>query len=90
MRSLHRAFVKKDRKSVGYQWISPAADVDGEGEDVRDSLAVVTRMAEESILAPHVGRVLPFERAPDAFTLDPEMKRSMLSLGGTAVVRIVD
>lgn len=90
MRSLRRAFVKKDHKSVGYQWVSPAADVDSEGEDVRDSLAAVVRLAEDGVVTPYVGSVLPFERAPDAFTIHAESQRSMLSLGGTAVVRIVE
>lgn len=54
MRSLRRAFVKKDHKSVGYQWISPAADVDSGGEDLRDSLAAVVRLASEGVMLPYV------------------------------------
>ena len=106
MRSLRRAFVKKDHKSIGYQWVSPAADVDSGGEDVRDSLAAVVRLAVDGMLLPYVGeaegdvagrgeggesaRILPFERAPEAFGVDPATKRCMLSRGGTAVVRIVE
>lgn len=104
MRSLRRAFVKMDRKSVGYQWVSPAADVDSGGEGVRDSLAAVVRLAMEGVVLPYVGaeadvgdatgkekaRVLPFERAMEAFEVDPDTKRCMLSRGATAVVRIVE
>jgi hypothetical protein len=101
MRSLRRAFVKKDHKSVGYQWVSPAADVDSGGEDVRDTLAAVVRLAVEGVVIPYAGeaagegksegtKTFPFERAPEAFEVDPVMERCMLSRGGTAVVRIVD
>ena len=108
MRSLRRAFVKKDHKSIGYQWVSPVADVDSGGEDVRDSLSAIVRLAVEGVVLPYVGdiegeandaagrgeegkaRVLPFERAPDAFEVDPVTKRCMLSRGVTAVVRVIE
>ncbi|KAF8525289.1 hypothetical protein JB92DRAFT_3140322 [Gautieria morchelliformis] len=101
MRSLRRAFVKKGHKSVGYQWVSPAADVDSGGEDVRDTLAAVVRLAVEGVVIPYAGEVagegkseaaktFPFERAPEAFKVDPVMECCMLSRGGTAVVRIID
>jgi len=50
MRSLRRAFLKQ----AGYQWVTPAADVDASGEDVRDSLAAVGRLAEEGMLRPFI------------------------------------
>ncbi|KAF8592745.1 hypothetical protein K439DRAFT_1504853 [Ramaria rubella] len=100
MRSLRRAFVKKDRKSVGYQWVSPAADVDSGGEDVCHSLAAVARLATEGVLVPYAngtdaedesgGYALPFELASEAFEVDAATGRCMLSRGGTAVIRIVD
>ncbi|EJD53486.1 hypothetical protein AURDEDRAFT_179950 [Auricularia subglabra TFB-10046 SS5] len=43
---------KKVRKRLGYQWISPAADVNADGEDVRDTLAEVARLAQAGILRP--------------------------------------
>lgn len=110
MRSLRRAFVKKDHKSIGYQWVSPAADVDSGGEDVRDSLAAVVRLAVDGVMRPYTcegegemrsnsvggdeggerARVLPFEKAPEAFEVDPHTGHSMLFRGGTAVVCIVE
>ncbi|KAF8514823.1 hypothetical protein BU17DRAFT_31635, partial [Hysterangium stoloniferum] len=57
MRSLRRAFLKQ----AGYQWVTPAADVDASGEDIRDSLAAVGGLAEEGVLRPFVweGQILP-------------------------------
>lgn len=84
LRSIRRAF--RSRKSVGYTWVSPAADVDHSGEDVRDSLVEVARRASEGELVPHVefDRCLPFERTPELFA------RGVLGDGRTGVVRIVD
>ncbi|KAH9894116.1 hypothetical protein C8Q73DRAFT_647191 [Cubamyces lactineus] len=45
----------KTKRIVGYAWVSVAADVDFEGEDVRDSLGAVVRMAEDGWLRPWVG-----------------------------------
>ncbi|KAI8984976.1 hypothetical protein BD414DRAFT_529595 [Trametes punicea] len=45
----------KSKRIVGYAWVSVAADVDFEGEDVRDSLGAVVRMAEDGWLRPWVG-----------------------------------
>ncbi|KAL7282021.1 LOW QUALITY PROTEIN: hypothetical protein ACG7TL_003488 [Trametes sanguinea] len=47
----------KTKRIVGYAWVSVAADVDFEGEDVRDSLGAVVRMAEDGWLRPWVGGV---------------------------------
>ncbi|KAI0366431.1 hypothetical protein BV20DRAFT_1038386 [Pilatotrama ljubarskyi] len=49
------AGAQKAKRVVGYAWVSVAADVDFEGEDVRDSLSAVVRMAEEGWLRPWVG-----------------------------------
>ncbi|KAL1939747.1 hypothetical protein VTO73DRAFT_9780 [Trametes versicolor] len=45
----------KSKRIVGYAWVSVAADVDFEGEDIRDSLGAVVRMAENGWLRPWVG-----------------------------------
>lgn len=45
----------KTKRIVGYAWVSVAADVNFEGEDVRDSLGAVVRMAEDGWLRPWVG-----------------------------------
>ena len=49
---------------VGYSWIGPAVDVDHDGEDVRDTLKIVTDLALRGICIPTVEKVVPFERAP--------------------------
>ena len=87
-RSLRRAFVKKDHKAIGYSWVSPIADVDMDGEDIRDSLLAITKLASEGAIVPWVeaSRCLAFERAPSAFNRE----KGMLSCGRTAVVRIID
>ncbi len=78
---------------VGYAWVSCTADVDFQGGDVRDALAELLDMP--ALQHPPLdtlmglggeygaGRVLPFERAPEAFD------GSMLEGGGTAVIRVV-
>lgn len=91
MRSLRRAFVKKEHKAIGYAWVSPAADVDNDGEDIRDSLNVIARLAVDGVLRPWVdsSQVVPFERAPTLFSHEVK-ENTMLSEGRTAVVRIID
>jgi hypothetical protein len=65
LHALRRAFVKKDKKAISYIHLMPGGgDIDVSGQDSRDIL-------EESIMGhyqPKVGMVVPFERAPDAFT----------------------
>ncbi|KLO08269.1 hypothetical protein SCHPADRAFT_922652 [Schizopora paradoxa] len=89
LRSIRRAFVKKDNKAIGYVWISPALDVDNDGEDIRDSLAAVAKLAEHRVLSPWVesARTVHFERTPSLFSSG---SRDALAQGRTAVVRIVD
>ncbi|KAI9448349.1 hypothetical protein H4582DRAFT_82192 [Lactarius indigo] len=80
-------------RTVGYAWVSCIADVDFEGGDVRDALAALLAMPAlqhpplEALMGLGgeygAGRVLPFERASEAFG------GAMLEGGGTAVIRIV-
>jgi alcohol dehydrogenase-like protein len=80
-------------RTVNYTWVSCLADVDFEGGDVRDALATLLTMHALQNLSPDAllglggeygaGRVLPFERAPEAFG------GSVLEGGGTAVIRVV-
>lgn len=88
MRSLRRTFVKKDRKAIGYAWVSPVADLDGDGEDVRDSLVTVIKLADEHILNPLVNPkgYFSFERAPMVFS---NTNSGLLSEGRTAVIKII-
>ena len=80
-------------RTVGYAWVSCTADVDFQGGDVRDALDAL--LAMPTLQHPPLdalmglggeygaGRVLPFERAPEAFG------GAMLEGGGTAVIRVV-
>ena len=80
-------------RTVGYAWVSCTADVDFQGGDVRDALAALLAMPVLQYPPPDAlmglggeygaGRVLPFERAPEAFG------GAMLEGGGTAVIRVV-
>jgi len=84
LRSIRRAIAKTDRKSLSYQWVSPVAELDHEGEDVRDSLAAV---AKGKFLPLIETAPLSFEKAPEAFVIDTK-GRSLLSFGCTVVVRV--
>jgi len=80
-------------RTVNYTWVSCLADVDFEGGDVRDAFATLLTMHTLQNLSPDAllglggeygaGRVLPFERAPEAFG------GSVLEGGGTVVIRVV-
>lgn len=85
------------KRSVGYTWVSVDADVDYEGEDVRDALGSVVGMVEEGWIRPWIGddgqpehrRVLPFDQAPEAFRRDSKGPVGLLQHGGTCVVKVV-
>jgi len=84
---------KSSARAVAYSWVSCLADVDSEGGDVRDALAALLAMPALQYPSPDMllglggeygaGRVLPFERAPEAF------ESHALEAGGTAVIRVV-
>lgn len=92
---------KAPKRTVNYAWVSVAADVDYEGEDVRDSLGAVVRMVEEGWIKPWVGdgvdedgagaggKSVPFDKAPEVFRRGAEGPVGLLKDGGTCVVRIV-
>lgn len=100
-RSLARAWARRD-KGLGYQWVSPASDLDHEGEDVRHSLNAVAEAAAHAAyggplnsgedviegLLPRVACSFPLDRAQEAFAVD-EDGRGPLVRGGTVVVRIL-
>nr|VWO99334.1 Septin-type G domain-containing protein [Ganoderma boninense] len=96
---LTRGVSKREKRLVGYAWVSVAADVDMEGEDVRDSLAAVVRMAESGWLRPpcvdaegesqEPGKIVPFEKAPEVFRRGIIGPLGVLADGGTCAVRIV-
>ncbi|GJJ07239.1 hypothetical protein Clacol_001439 [Clathrus columnatus] len=54
LRSLRFSLLKKNKKNIGYVWISPCADVDPSGEDIRDSLASVIILANNGVFKPCV------------------------------------
>lgn len=89
---------KAPKRTVNYAWVSVAADVDFEGEDVRDSLGAVVRMVEEGWIKPWTGdeqdgtgarKSVPFDKAPEVFRRGAEGPVGLLKDGGTCVVRIV-
>lgn len=45
---------KKVKKRLGYLFVSPAAVVDAEGEDVRHTLGEVARLAQSGVLRPSI------------------------------------
>ncbi|CCM03994.1 uncharacterized protein FIBRA_06150 [Fibroporia radiculosa] len=86
---------KKTKRTVGYAWVSVAADVDDEGEDVRDALGTVVEMVEDGTIRPWMGhdddgeeRSFPLESAPEVFRRDANGPKGVLVDGGTCVVRI--
>lgn len=79
-RSLRRAFFKKDRKNIGYEWVG----VDT-GEDCKEALEAVKRAAESGDICPRLRSVLPFADAPRAF--DPTT-RNVKDEPGAIVVRV--
>ena len=89
MRSLRRTFVKKDHKAIGYAWVSPVADLDGDGQDVRDTLMAVIKLAESYIIQPLSSpeECFSFERAPMIFSSSSQ--GSIISEGRTAIVKII-
>ena len=96
---LSRGASKREKRLVGYAWVSVAADVDMEGEDVRDSLAAVVRMAENGWLRPscvdgegeleEAGKIVLFEKAAEVFRRGIVGPLGVLADGGTCTVRIV-
>ena len=84
--------MKKNRKSIGYNWVSVAADIDCEGDDIRDTLNAVVKLAVDGAIVPHVpaNPPLPFERAPEVFHGSTMGERTVLSAGRTAVIRVQD
>lgn len=88
---------KTQKRTVSYAWVSVAADVDFEGEDIRDSLGAVVSMVEEGAIRPWVGdghdleapRVVPFDKSPEVFRRDGDGPVGQLKDGGTCVVRVV-
>ncbi len=85
LRSLRNTHNHEGSK-VGYAWVSIAQDVDWEGEDVRDSIGAVLRLAINEGIKPFVGgdaRTVPFERTPNVFSA------GFFNSGSTVVVKVV-
>lgn len=78
LRSLRRAFVKKDRKSIGYEWVGMDGNI-----DVRLALEAVRSIAQKGIIRPRIQSVLSLEEAPRVFDADPTGEEP-----GIAVIRI--
>lgn len=80
-RSMRRAM----NAACGYAWISVAADIDGEGSDVRDALAGVVNWVEQTR-----GQVKPYVEEPESRSSTPGVEdsaeRGMISSMGRVVV----
>ena len=91
MRSLKLAFKRNDNRSIGYEWVSPSAEVDHEGRDIQASLAATCTLATEGYVRPRISPHLavPFERAPDLLNgyRRDGLAAELLS-GAVAVVRL--
>ncbi|KAE8212774.1 hypothetical protein CF327_g3636 [Tilletia walkeri] len=80
MRSLRRAFFKKDKKNIGYEWIGNLT-----AEDCREALESVKVAAERGDICPRLSSILPFEDGVRAF--DPVL-RGVDQEPGAVVVRV--
>ncbi len=69
-RSLIHAFKSSGGKNINYEWISPVVDLDRDGDNIRDTLEEVGRLAEEGVIYPPILRSIAFERGMDAFNED--------------------
>lgn len=81
------------KRMVSYAWVSVTADVDFEGEDIRDSLGAVVGMVEEGWIRPWIGdsaeKVVPFEKSPSVFRRNAAGPVGLMKDGGTCSVKIV-
>ncbi|KAK0550324.1 hypothetical protein OC846_003709 [Tilletia horrida] len=80
MRSLRRAFFKKDKKNIGYEWVGNITV-----EDCKEALESVKAAAERGDICPRLSSILPFEDATRAF--DPVL-RGVDQEPGAVVVRV--
>ncbi|KAL4241325.1 hypothetical protein ABKN59_000082 [Abortiporus biennis] len=86
----------KVKRIANYAWINVTADVDFEGEDIRDSLGVVVGMVEEGWIRPWIkdgedggsGKIVSFDKCPEVFRRDSAGPVGILKDGGTCVVKI--
>ncbi len=63
----------------------PNAELDTEGEDVRDALAAVAKMAEEGVFAPWPKWAVSFEQTPEAFV----GSRGLFKNGGVVISKVI-
>ncbi|KAK0467913.1 uncharacterized protein EV420DRAFT_1635181 [Desarmillaria tabescens] len=77
----------RNNGKVGYAWVSVAQDIDWDGDDIRESIGAVLRLALKEGLRPRVGgdeRIISFESTPSVF-----VEGGPLEDGGTIVVKVV-
>jgi len=67
LRSLRSTFIRSESKMLRYTWVSVAAELDVEGQDIHATLADVSRLTEAGVYKPMVRRAVPFEQAAGAF-----------------------
>lgn len=88
---------RTSKRSVGYSFVNPVADVDYQGEDLTESLSVVLEMVENGWIRPWIGddgeagtggKVVLFEQSPEVFRRNATGPVGLLASGGTCVVKI--
>lgn len=82
LRSLRRAFFKKDKKTIGWNWVGADAV---SPDDCREALDAVRRAAEGGHICPRLSSILPMQDGPRAF--DP-VTRGAQETPGAIVVRV--
>ena len=59
--------MKHDNRLVGYSWIPLSAELDQEGEDIRDTLSMLGMAINALMLTPDLGRSTTIENAAEEF-----------------------
>ncbi|KAF8339100.1 uncharacterized protein EI90DRAFT_2457861 [Cantharellus anzutake] len=83
LRSIQGALKRKK----GYEWVMPNAELDTEGEDVRDALGSVAKMAEAGLMVPWCKQGVKFERTADVF--GEGVSARLFEGGGVVVSKII-
>jgi hypothetical protein len=85
LKSSLRAMRTSRGTAKSYEWIPPNAELDTEGNDIRDTLEKVAEMAEQGVWAPWPQWAVPFEQTAEAFV----EARGLLKNGGVVVSRLM-
>jgi hypothetical protein len=76
LRASMRTFRRTWSKGIEYTWISPAADVDLQGDTIRDTLAAVVQLAKKRCVVPHVSGNVSADGAIASIEYEPYQRRA--------------